>query len=74
MSTATPPREEVRGGPPPRGDRGLGAFERYLSGWVALCMVAGVLLGKAVPGLTGALRDLEVGRGSQINGPIAVLI
>jgi ACR3 family arsenite transporter len=49
-------------------------FERYLTLWVGLCMVAGVLLGKAVPGLTGALRGLEFGRGSQINGPIAVLI
>lgn len=25
---------------------GLGTFERYLSGWVALCMVAGVVIGK----------------------------
>jgi arsenite transporter len=49
-------------------------FERYLSLWVGLCMVAGVVLGKAVPSLTGALRGLEFGAGSQINGPIAVLI
>ena len=26
----------------------LGSFERYLTVWVALCMVAGVLLGKAL--------------------------
>ncbi len=29
--------------------RRLNFFERYLSLWVALCMVAGVLLGKLVP-------------------------
>ena len=52
----------------------LNVFERYLSLWVGLCMVAGVVLGKAVPGFTGALRGLEFGQGSQINGPIAVLI
>jgi ACR3 family arsenite transporter len=37
-------------------------------------MVAGVLIGKALPDLTNALRRLELGRGSQINVPIAVLI
>ena len=52
----------------------LGAFERYLSLWVGLCMVAGVLLGKAVPAVTNGLRGLEFGAGSQINIPIAVLI
>ena len=52
----------------------LGGFERYLSLWVFLCMVAGVLLGKTVPVLTNELRGLEFGAGSQINIPIAVLI
>jgi len=52
----------------------LNVFERYLTLWVALCMVGGVLLGKFLPGLTGALRGLEFGRASQINLPIAVLI
>ena len=53
---------------------GLGLFERYLSLWVALCMVAGVALGKLLPSSVGALRGLEFGQGSQINAPIAVLI
>jgi ACR3 family arsenite transporter len=53
---------------------GLGFFERYLSLWVALCMVAGVLIGKALPGFTAGLRGIEFGQGSQINAPIAVLI
>jgi len=52
----------------------LNLFERYLTVWVGLCMVGGVLLGKAVPGMTSTLRGLEFGHGSQINVPIAVLI
>jgi ACR3 family arsenite transporter len=52
----------------------LGFFERYLTLWVALCMVAGIVLGKLLPGLTSTVRSLELGNGSQVNGPIAVLI
>ena len=52
----------------------LAFFERYLSLWVALCMVAGVFIGKMLPGMTAAIRGLEFGEGSQINAPIAVLI
>lgn len=52
----------------------LNAFERYLSLWVAACMVAGVLLGKFSPAMIQFLRGLEFAAGSQINVPIAVLI
>ncbi len=52
----------------------LNFFEQYLTLWVALCMVVGVLLGKLLPGVTAALRGLEFGQNSQINLPIAVLI
>jgi arsenite transporter len=52
----------------------LNTFERYLSLWVGACMVAGVLIGKLLPGFIDGLRRLEFGQGSQINGPIAVLI
>jgi ACR3 family arsenite transporter len=52
----------------------LNVFERYLTIWVALCMVAGVALGKLLPGFTDAVRGLEFGEGSQINVAIAVLI
>jgi len=52
----------------------LGVFERYLSAWVGLCMVAGVFVGRLLPGAVGQLRRLEFGEGSQINVPIAVLI
>lgn len=52
----------------------LNVFERYLTLWVGICMIAGILVGKAVPGLVDALRKMEFGSGSQINVPIAVLI
>jgi ACR3 family arsenite transporter len=52
----------------------MNVFERYLSVWVAACMVLGVVIGKTLPGLMGYLRALEFGDGSQINIPIAVLI
>jgi arsenite transporter len=52
----------------------LNTFERYLSLWVGLCMLAGVLIGKSVPDATDQLRRMEFGAGSQINIPIAVLI
>ena len=52
----------------------MNVFERYLSLWVALCMLLGIALGKLLPGFVGLVRGLEFGEGSHINGPIAVLI
>jgi ACR3 family arsenite transporter len=52
----------------------LNTFERYLSLWVGLCMLGGVLIGKSVPDVTDQLRRMEFGAGSKINIPIAVLI
>jgi ACR3 family arsenite transporter len=52
----------------------LNVFERYLTVWVALCMVVGVALGKLTPGFVQLLRSQEFGRGSQVNVPIAILI
>ena len=52
----------------------LGFFERYLSLWVGLCMVAGLALGRWAPGVVDALRGMEFGHGSQVNVPIAILI
>lgn len=49
----------------------LGLFERWLSLWVALAIVAGLLLGNAAPGLFGALAALEY---ASVNLPVAVLI
>jgi arsenite transporter len=52
----------------------LNFFEKFLTLWVALCMILGILLGKLFPGFVGALRGLDFGTDSQINLPIAVLI
>ena len=52
----------------------LNLFEKYLTIWVGLCMVAGVALGKWAPHLVPFFRDLEFGTDSHINLPIAVLI
>jgi len=49
----------------------LSIFERYLSVWVALCIVGGVAIGRLGPGLVEGLSRLEV---SHVNLPIAVLI
>ena len=49
-------------------------FERYLSVWVLLCMVAGILLGKAFPEAIHLISGMEFVRDSHVNAPIAVLI
>ncbi|MDE2509053.1 MAG: ACR3 family arsenite efflux transporter [Planctomycetota bacterium] len=56
------------------GAKRMSVFERYLSLWVFLCMIAGVALGRLIPGFVVKLRGLEFGTGTQINAPIAVLI
>lgn len=55
-------------------EKRLNIFERYLTVWVGLCIVAGVLVGRAFPSLVSTLRSWEFGEGSHINLPIAVLI
>ena len=52
----------------------LNLFERYLTVWVGLCMVAGLLLGKFFPAFIDQLMSMEFGKGSQVNVPIAILI
>ncbi len=54
--------------------RRLNFFERYLTLWVGLCMLAGLAVGKLAPALVHTFRGMEFGRGSQVNVPIAVLI
>lgn len=49
----------------------ISAFERYLSLWVALCIVTGILAGAALPGLFSAVAAAEIAR---VNLPVAVLI
>lgn len=52
-------------------NQGIKFFEKYLSVWVLLCMVLGVVLGKFVPGFSNFFSKLQI---AQINIPIAVLI
>lgn len=55
-------------------EKRLNLFERYLTLWVALCMVCGVSLGRWFPETVDTVRGWEFGEGSHINLPIAVLI
>jgi len=50
---------------------GISFFERYLSLWVLLCMIAGSLIGYYVPETAEALAKAEF---AQINGVVAVLL
>ncbi|HML35210.1 ACR3 family arsenite efflux transporter [Sporomusa sphaeroides] len=52
-------------------EKRLDFFERYLSVWVALCIVIGIGFGKLFPGVVAVLSKLEV---SHVNLPIAVLV
>ena len=55
-------------------EKRLNVFERYLTVWVGLCILAGVLIGRVFPSLVSTFRSWEFGEGSHINLPIAVLI
>ncbi len=49
----------------------LGLFERYLTIWVALCIVAGITLGQWIPEPFHALGDMTF---ADVNLPVAVLV
>lgn len=65
MSTPTLAARDVPAPP------AIGFFERYLTVWVALCIVAGVLLGQLLPSLSRAVAAMEVAR---VNIPVGLLI
>jgi len=46
-------------------------FERYLTLWVGLCIVAGVLLGHSLPGMFHFVASAEI---AKVNLPMALLI
>ena len=50
---------------------GIGFFEKYLTIWVFLCMVVGVLIGKFLPGIPAFLGRFEY---ANVSIPIAILI
>lgn len=49
----------------------MSTFERYLTVWVGLCIVAGILLGQVMPGVFQVIGAAEIAR---VNLPVAVLI
>lgn len=50
---------------------GIGFFERYLTVWVMLCMIVGVLIGKFLPAIPSFLGKFEY---ANVSIPIAILI
>jgi arsenite transporter len=49
----------------------LGLFERYLTVWVALCIVTGIMLGQLVPALFHTLGAATI---AEVNLPVALLV
>jgi ACR3 family arsenite transporter len=49
----------------------MSVFERYLTVWVFLCIVAGIALGQMLPGVFQAIGRMEV---AQVNLPVGLLI
>ncbi|KAA0876665.1 ACR3 family arsenite efflux transporter [Nitrincola tapanii] len=49
----------------------MGVFERYLTLWVGLCILVGVLLGNAIPGLFAGIAQLEA---FHVNFVVAICI
>jgi ACR3 family arsenite transporter len=56
---------------PRRAAPSLGTFERYLTLWVALCILAGIVLGRMLPASFQALGRMTF---AEVNIPVAVLI
>ena len=50
---------------------GISFFEKYLTVWVILCMIAGVLVGRFLPGIPAFLGRFEY---ANVSIPIAILI
>lgn len=50
---------------------GMGFFQKYLTIWVALCMIAGVLIGKCLPGVPAFFAKFEY---AEVSIPTAILI
>jgi len=52
-------------------DKGLGVFERYLTIWVALCIIVGVAIGHWLPAFPQTLSQWER---ANVSIPVAILI
>jgi ACR3 family arsenite transporter len=49
----------------------LNLFERYLTAWVAICIVVGIALGQGLPGVFQAIGAMEI---AKVNLPVGLLI
>ena len=49
----------------------MSVFERFLTIWVALCIIAGIALGQLLPGLFYMIGNATI---AQVNIPVAVLV
>src|SRR5471030_2721953 len=49
----------------------LNLFERYLTAWVAICIVVGIALGQGLPGVFQAIGAMEI---AKVNLPVGALI
>lgn len=58
------------------GPKGLGFFERYLSMWVLLCILGGIILGKIAPRIATFLDRMTifVGEAPVVSIPIAICL
>ena len=52
-------------------DQPLNLFERYLTAWVAICIVVGIALGQGLPGVFQAIGAMEI---AKVNLPVGLLI
>ena len=59
-----------------RSKKGLSIFEKYLTLWVLLCIVGGIVLGKAAPGVAKSLdaMAIHVGNAPVVSIPIAICL
>jgi ACR3 family arsenite transporter len=49
----------------------MGVFERYLTLWVALCIIVGIALGQAAPAIFHTIGEATI---AQVNLPVAALV
>ncbi|MDK2934461.1 MAG: arsenite transporter [Clostridiales bacterium] len=56
--------QEVKG-------KGLGIFEKYLTLWVAACIIVGILIGQVIPAIPNTLSKFEY---YNVSIPVAILI
>lgn len=52
-------------------DTGINSFQKYLTVWVILCIVIGILIGKILLAIPEVLGKMEI---AGISIPIAILI